>query len=115
MALGDWGDARLVPWVRQLFQGVAAEDLVVELGLPLGIEGKAPDLAFHVTGVGSIPIVLGTARAKFLYVVPRLLQLISEIPQGRLERVVGALHEDDTIRIRVEEPVPQLVHYVIQF
>ena len=58
-------DLRLTQFLLRLLdfvQHVLTHDVKIQLRFAFAIEAKAPDFAFHVTLLGLVAIILGTAR-----------------------------------------------------
>ena len=65
VAFDDLRFTRFLEWLLDFVQHVLTHDVIIQLGFAFAIEAKAPDFAFHVTILGLVPIILGTARHEF--------------------------------------------------
>ena len=58
------------PWFGKGFLDfildILTHDVVIQLGVSFTVESEASDLAFHVSFIRSIPVVLGSSTDKFL-------------------------------------------------
>ena len=45
---------------------ILTHDVVIQLGVSFTVESEASDLAFHLSFISSIPVVLGSSTDKFL-------------------------------------------------
>ena len=56
-----WFQERLLDFVED----VLSHDVIIQLALAFAVEAEPPHLAFHVTKLGLVAIVLGTSRHEF--------------------------------------------------
>ena len=55
--------------MMQFVQGVLTQDVVIQLSTPFDVEGESSDPAHHLSILGLVTVVLGTARAEFNNVI----------------------------------------------
>ena len=78
VGLDDGGDTRLGLRRPEFIQGVLSEDLIVELGLSIGVEGETADLTFGFPTGGQVTVVFGSCRTELDDVVA-WVEFIGEI------------------------------------
>ena len=89
-------------------EDVLSHDVIVQLALAFAVETEPPHLAFNVTKLGLVAIVLGTRRHEFRNVVVGI-QFTREVPEVLAQDRVGlafVLQEDDGVRVVIQHPVP---------
>ena len=61
VAFDDLGLTWFLPWLLDFVQDILTHDVVIQLGFAFAVEAETPHLAFNVTILGLVAIVLGTA------------------------------------------------------
>ena len=100
-----WFLLRLLDFVED----VLSHDVIVQLALAFGVEAETPHLAFNVTKLGLVAIVLGTRRHEFhnkIVGVQFTRKLAEVIAQDRV-RLPLLLQEEDGVRVVVQDTFSQ--------
>ena len=106
----DLGLTRVLLRLLEFVQDILTHDVVIELTLAFAVETEASHLAFNVTKLGLVAIVLGAARYEFHDVVllVQFTRKLSEvITQGRVGLPL-LLQEDVVVGVVVEDTLTQL-------
>ena len=87
MCFDDLGLSGFLEWLLDFVQDVLTHDFVIQLGFAFAVEVETPHFAFHVSFLGLVAIILGTARHKLfdvVVVVQFTRKLAEVIPQDRV-------------------------------
>ena len=118
VGLDDGGDTWLGLRRPEFVQRVLLEDLIVELGLPFGVQGETADLAFGFTAGGQVAVVFGSSGTEFddmVAWVEFIGKIAEKITERRLDgRIVGSLDEDDGIGVGIESPRTQMIEGAVE-
>ena len=90
-------------------EDVLSHDVIVQLALAFAVEAEPPHLAFNVTKLGLVAIVLGARRHEFRNVIVGI-QFTREVPEVIAQDRVGlsfVLQEDDGVRVVIQGTFPQ--------
>ena len=97
--------ARFVDWVGDFVDDVLFEEIKVQLFLPLRVEGETTYLAFHFSGLGSVPVILGSSSSKLDDVISGF-QFAGEFAEMIVcegHGIAGLMRDDDGIGVEVED------------
>ena len=89
-------------------EDVLSHDVIVQLALAFAVEAEPSHLAFNVTKLGLVAIVLGARRHEFRNVVVGI-QFTREVAEVIAQDRVGlafVLQEDDGVRVVIQDTFP---------
>ena len=107
-----WFLLRLLDFV----QHVLTHDFIIQLGFALTVEPEAPHFAFHVTLLGLVAVILGTARHEFHDVIVGV-QFTGKLAEVIAQDRVGLsrfLQVNDRVGVIVEDAFPQLFQRFVE-
>ena len=102
----------------QFVQGVSTQDVVIQLSIPFDVEGESTDLAYDLSVLGLVTVVLGTARAEFDDVIASI-QFVLEVAEistsWRVQgRVARTMEVDDRVGVKIEDAFSKMIESSIQ-
>ena len=110
MRFDDLGLPRFVEWLLDFVQDVLTHDVVIQLGFALTVQAKALDFAFHVTLLGLVAIILGTARHEFHDVIigVQFTRKLAEVIAQDWVGLAFLFEVNDRVGVIVQDAFPQL-------
>ena len=100
-------------WFQEGFldfvEDVLSHDVIVQLALAFAVEAEPSHLAFNVSKLGLVAIVLGTRRHEFRNVVvgAQFTREVTEVLAQGGVRLPLVLQEDDGVRVVIQHTFPQ--------
>lgn len=116
VALGYAGGAWFGQGSLKFVQGVLAQDVIIELGVALAVEGEATQFTADVAAIGLVAIVLRPPGTELHNVVPRLYLVgkVAEVIAEHQGRLAWALQEDHGIGVVIQRAIPEEVEGVVE-
>ena len=109
MGFDDLGLTWFLLRLLDFIQDVLTHDVVIQLGFAFAVQAETPHFAFHLTKLGLVAIILGTARHEFHNVIVgvQFTCKLAEVIAQDWVRVLLVCPVHDGVRVVVQDTFPQ--------